>query len=312
MNLNTGTSWVSAAGLGALLLAGPALPLADAQITVQFGRGQNRLEGQRYDTMRRLAHYLDQAAQTAARAAADTAQERNGVNRQRFLWAINDFARQTRSFHERLDQYGNSPWYVADEVAALDQRARQVSSQIRGANAFRETYADWGEAVNALNLMHRSLAGQDVRVPSPERRAYQPFDDDYRDRDGRPGEDVDSADRNGYVTGSALRQFRRLANDLNAEVERAVSAAQDGPDPSDRGNRSLNDLRAFAQGTSDLSQSSGADSLNSREVGSIVSQLMSDARRNDRSARARNEDPLVEWASSVRQLEQMAALVRYQ
>jgi hypothetical protein len=314
MNRNDNTSWLSAAGLSTLLLAGPALPLARAQVTIQFGRGEHRLEGQRFTTMRQLAHQLDEAAQQAARVAGDTAQERNGRMRQRFLWAINDFARQARSFHERLDQYGNSPWDVADEVAALDQRARQVNDQIRGANAFPETYDDWAEAVNALNLMNRSLGGQDVTVPSGERRAYPPFDDRYRYSDGRHVEDVPAppipGNRDGYLTGGPLRELRRLAGNLNVELERAVADAEENPSRSDRGSRSLAELRSFAQRTSDLNRSSDADALNPQQIGPIVSQLLDDARQNERSAR--NAIPLVEWQPSIRLLEQMASIVQYQ
>jgi hypothetical protein len=310
MNLKSKTSWLSAAGLGALLLTGPAAPPASAGITIRFGRGDNRLEGQRFRTMRALAHRLDEAAQKAASVAGDTAQERNGRMQQRFLWAINDFARQARSFHERLDQYGNQPWDVADEVEALSQRARQVNSQIRGAHAFPETYDDWAEAVNALNLMTRSLGGQDVAIPPAERRAYQPFDEGYRYSDGRHIQGFGgSGDQAGYVTGTPLREFRRLANSLNVQSDRAVSAAEQSPD---RNNRSLADLRHFAQRTSDLNRSSGADALNPREIGPVVGRLMDDARQNDRSMRENSEFPRVEWAASIRLLEQMASIVQYQ
>lgn len=308
MNLNSKTSWVSAAGLGALLLVGPAVSPASAGVTIRFGRGENRLEGQRFTTMRGLAHRLDEAAQKAARVAGDTQEERNGRMRQRFLWAINDFARQARSFHERMDQYGAAPWDVADEVEALGQRARQVSSQLRGANAFPETYEDWAEAVNALNLMNRSLGGQDVAIPPAERRAYQPFDEHSRYNDGRHVEGFGGpGDRGGYVTGPPLREFRRLANSLNVESDRAVSLAEQGPD---RGNRSLAELRRFARRTSDLSRSTGADALDPREIGPVVDRLMDDARQNDRSMREGGDFPRVEWAASIRLLEQMASIVQ--
>ena len=280
MNLNGRMSWLSAAGLGGLLLAGPAVPPARAQISVRFGTSESRLEGQRFTTMRGLAHHLDEAAQRAARVAGDTQQERNGRMQQRFLWAINDFARQTRSFHERLDQYASSPWDVADEVAALDQRARQVNTQIHGANAFP---------------------------------AYQPFDEHSQYRDGRHVESThDSGDRNSYVTGTALREFRRLANSLDAELEREVSVAEQGLSQPYRSNRSLADLRAFAQRASNLNESSRADALNPREVGPVVGRLMDDARQNDRSRRENNEFASIEWAPSIRLLEQMASIVQSQ
>jgi len=313
MSLNGKTSWLSAAGLGALLLVGPSVACASAAKT-RFGRGDNRLEGQRFRTMRELAHRLDEAAQRAARVAGDTADERNGRMRQRFLWAINDFARQARSFHERLDRYSNSPWDVADEVAALGERARQVNSQIRSANTFRETYQDWAEAVNALNLMNRSLGGQEVAIPPADRHDYQPFNERSRYSDGRHVEDFgDLGSPDGYVTGSPLREFRRLANSLNAETDRAVSAAERSPsNPSDRDRRSLAGLRDFAQRASDLNRSSGADALNPREIGPVVGHLMDDARRNDRDMRESNAFPRVEWAASIRLLEQMASIVQYQ
>ena len=224
MNLKSKTSWVWAAGLGALLLAGPA-DLTAQGITIRFGRDKP-LEGQRFTTMRGLAHRLDEAAQKAAFGAGDTQEERNGRMQQRFLWAINDFARQARSFHERLDRYQNTPWDVADEVNALGQRARQVSSQLRGARAFPETYDDWAYAVNTLNLMNRSLAGENVPMPA-ERHAYQPFDENSRYSDGRHAQGFEGpGDRNAYVTGPPLREFRRLASSLTQESDRAVTAAE--------------------------------------------------------------------------------------
>jgi hypothetical protein len=307
MILNSKISWMSAAGLGALLLAGPAVAPARAGITIRFGRGEHRLEGQRFTTMRALAHRLDEAAQKAARVAGDTEEERNGRMRQRFLWAINDFARQARSFHERMDQYGTSPWDVADEVEALGQRARQVSSQLRGANAFRETYEDWAEAVNALNLMNQSLGGQDVAITPAERQAYQPFDEHSRYNDGRHVQGfAGPGDR--YVTGPPLREFRRLANRLSVESDRVVSVAEQG---NDRG-RSLGELRRFARRTSDLSRSTGADALDPREIGPVVDGLIDDARQNDRGPREGGDSPRVEWAASIRLLEQMASIVQYQ
>ena len=68
------------------------------------------------------------------------------MGRPAILLGINDFARQTRSLHKRLDRYGVSPWDVSDEVAALNQRARSVNAQIRSAQAFQNSYDDWADA----------------------------------------------------------------------------------------------------------------------------------------------------------------------
>lgn len=313
MNLNSNTAWLSAAGLGALLLTGPAVAPVAAQVTIRFGRGEHRLEGQRFTAMRQLAHHLDEAAQKAARGAGDTPRDQDRAMRRRFLWAINDFARQTRSFHERLDQYSSSPWDVADEVAALDQRARQVSRQIRGAGAFPETHQDWAEAVNALRLMNRSLAGQNVVLPSPDRRAYQPFDERQRYSDGRHVDGFGEAqEADGYVTGAALRDFRRLANSLDTETDRMVSLAEQSPNQSERGDRSLADLRQFSEQASDLNRSSDADTLSSREIGPVVGRLIDDAQKTDRRMRDGNVFPRVELAASIQLLEQMASIVQNQ
>ena len=111
-----------------------------------------------------------------------------------------------------------------------------------------------------------------VMIPTVERRAYQPFDERHQYSDGQHFDGPGGAgDRDGYVTGNPLREFRRLASSLNVESARVVSVAERSPNNSDRGNRSLGELRQFAQRTSDLNRSSGAESLNAREIGPINS-----------------------------------------
>ncbi len=311
MNFKNKTSWLSAAGLGTLLVAGSAVPAA-SQASIQFGRGDRRIEGQRLTTMRALAHRLDEAASTAAMSAEDTPQERNGRMKQRFLWAINDFARQARSLHERLEEYGDSPWDVADEVNALNQRATQVNNQIRGANAYRETYQNWADVISTLNLMNRSLRGQNVSLPVDRDHRYAPFDENTRYNDGRHYDgygDTTPYRRDGYVTGNELRDFRRLANSLNVESIRLMAVAEDGANPNERGNRAYNDLRRFAQRSADLSRTSTGDALNSRETAAVVAQMLDDARQYDRTMREGNAFPRVEWATTIRILEQMNAVM---
>ncbi|MEO8502002.1 MAG: hypothetical protein ABI565_13875 [Vicinamibacteria bacterium] len=313
MNLHNTTSWLSAASLGALLTIGSTVPAHSQGVSIQFGRGDRRIEGQRYTTMRGLAHRLDEAAQTAARVAGDTPQERL---QRRFLWMINDFARQAQSFHQRMEQYGNEPWDVADEVADLNQRAHRVSSQLRTANAYRDTYRDWADVTSTLNLMNRSLRGQNVSLPPNGNRGYQPFDENSRYRDGRHYEGYGTTNdpyasgvREGYVMGNPLRDFRRLASSLNVETNRLVNVAERDSDPRDRGSRSMMDLRRFAQRASDLSRNSGGDAINSRDTGVVVGQMMDDARQNERVMREGNTFPKVEWNPSIRILEQMTTAV---
>ena len=309
MNFKNKTSWLSVAGLGTLLIAGSALPALSQGANRQYGRGDRRLEGQRFTTMRALAHRLDEASATAAQGAGDTAQERDGRMKQRFQWAINDFARQARSLHERLEQYGDSPWDVADEVQALNQRATQVNNQIRRAQAFRETYEDWAEVVRTLNLMNRSLAGQNVTLPPDRDDRYTPFDETTRYSEGRHYDGYGQPDawtRDGYLTGNSLRDFRRLANSLNVESIRLMVVAEQGASPNQRGDRAYSDLRRFAQRASDLSRTSTGEALNARETGAVVGQMLDDARQHERTMREGNAFPRVEWATTLRILEQLA------
>ncbi|MCM2257607.1 MAG: hypothetical protein NDJ94_18385 [Vicinamibacteria bacterium] len=307
MNLKNKASWLSAAGLGALLVTGSALPAA-GQNSGQYGR-ERRIEGQRFTTMRALAHRLDEAAATAARGAGDTDEERSGRMRQRFLWAVDDFARQARSLHERLERYSDSPWDVADEVQALNQRANQVNRQLRGARAFDDTHQDWAEVVTTLGLMNRSLRGRNVSLPVDRDDRYTPFDERTRFVDGRHYDsDGPGYDRDGYVTGTSLRDFRRLASSLNVESIRLLGVAERRGRSNDQGDRAYADLRRFAQQASDLSRRSG-DALNSREIGATVARMTTDARNNERSMRESGAQPRVEWAASILILEQMANAV---
>lgn len=309
MNLMNKASWLSAAGLGVLLVTGAALPVA-GQSSGQYGR-ERRIEGQRFTTMRALAHRLDEAAATAARGASDTEEERSGRMRQRFLWAVDDFARQASSLHERLERYGDSPWDVADEIQALNQRANQVNRQLRGARAFSETHQDWAEVVTTLGLMNRSLRGQNVSLPADRDYRYTPFDERTRFRNGRhyeadrPGYGRDrDRDRDGELTGTSLRDFRRQANTLNVESIRLLSVAERRGRSNDQGERAYADLRRFAQQAADLSRRRG-DALDSRETSAIVARMMAEARDNERSVRDSGAQPRVEWAASILILEQM-------
>jgi hypothetical protein len=160
--------------------------------------------------------------------------------------------------------------------------------------------------------MNRSLGGADVTIPPAERRAYGPFDEHVRYSDGRHVEGFHADDQGEFVTGPPLREFRRLANNLTVETRNAVAAAERSSDRQDGGDRSLGDLRRFARRASDLSRSSEADSLERREVGPVVSDLMYDARQNDHRVAEGDLNPRIEWAASIRILEQMSSIVQHQ
>jgi hypothetical protein len=305
-------SLLSGAGLALLLVAGPGVSSATAGVTIRFGSSdRNRLEAERLETMRGLAHYLDEAAQNAARQVSDN---RGQGRDRRFVGSINDFARQTNSFHERMDSYQAQPWNVANEVGVLNQRASRVNQQIRNARVFRQTYDDWTEVLSVLQLMNRSLQGYDVQVPAPHREAYQPYERRSRYAEGRHHELAPDGDdsRGQFVTGSPLQEFRRLANILDVQSERVLSAAAQSSDRFELGDQFTADLRRFAQQAADLNQRGDAGSLDRREVELLVQQLLEDARQTDAGMRQSNVFPRVwtEWQDSIRLLEQMASLVQ--
>jgi hypothetical protein len=308
-------------GLTAALLA-VALPAASqtsattaqsrATAQAQYGRGDRRIDGQRLTTMRALAHRLDDAAEIAARTAGDTAAERNGRFRQQFLWAINDFARQAQSLHERLDRYGASPWDVADEVDALNLRARSVTTQLRTARAFPDTYEDWAQAQKALELMNAVLRGQTVIIPPVERRGYQPFDEGYQYRNGRHWPESSDGSHDGYLAGQDMINFRRLAESLTVAIGRLQTSVRQSANIPERMNRPLSDLRYFAQRAEDLNRTSNADVVNGREVFPIIDRMLQDARQSESDMRSSRDFPNAEWAPVIMVLEQMAAIVRIQ
>jgi hypothetical protein len=291
------------ASLGIVLVAATALP-AFSQVTIQFGRGNRRLEGDRLTTMRALAHRLDESARQVARSMWRNPEERTGTFGQRYTWAINDFARQARSLHERLDRYSASPWDVADEITALNARAREVNLQVRRSRAFANTYDDWTEAQNALTLMNRVLRGERITVPEVHRPGYQPFDEGYTYREGRHYQGLDDSRPNtGYVAGNRADEFRRLSESLVVEVDRLFTAAR-----SNAGDRGSSEIRYFSQRVADLDRLSGEEVLNARDLSVTVEGLLQDARRNGQSQPAGR----VDWSNTIRILEQMAAIVRVQ
>jgi hypothetical protein len=173
---------------GALALAGFALLLplaaassAGADIRIRFGTRERPLEGRRYETMRALAHYLDERAAYAAEQASD---ERRGDRRdRRFGDSVVRFSKQSRSFHERMDRYVDSPWDVPNEVGRLLEEARDVKGRIKDARISGETVEAWNDVLDVLDRMERVLAGEDVEVPSPHRRGWRDYDRDYRGYD---------------------------------------------------------------------------------------------------------------------------------
>ena len=316
-------------GGGAIYQATPA----SAQVSIQFrvGTPDRPLRGRQFETMRALAHYLDETASEALSVAGSNIRGRSRQTRQ-FLASLDDFARRSNSFHERMDNYETRPWDVPREVVALDRSARRVNDTIRRTRVYSDVADTWNNVLDALDRMKQLLAGQDVRVPPAHRRGgdyerdYGPFadsrnegrdhHDDGRDRDPRdqiaPNLLPPSAD-GGFLAGPRLQQYRELAHDLHTHVSRTLEmAGQVSRDDRDYSQDLFLSLQHFDTEIRTLHSRADSGQLDRRDMRPTLAHLLADARDTDRKLRENNVFPRIwdEWRQSIDILNQMSELVR--
>ena len=309
---------LGAASVVALALATGADP-ASAQTV--WGTYEQPLEGRRFETMRALAHYLDEAAQDVL-AGTVQARRRGTPADRRYITAVRDFARQAESFHTRMDDYSVSQFDVTDEVDYLTARARRVNQLVRRGSAYQGTYDDWNTVTDTLGRMRRVLNGEDVEVPAAHDE-YGDYDRDYGylGRGGNADRGTVTTDRTdtyggtysgAALTGARLQQFRELAQQLDTSARQTLTAAERNAPNNDRARSILADLRHFAEQARSLHDRSDANDVAPREIGGIVDHLREDARladRNMRDARAFS-DAWDEWSRTIDVLNRMANLMR--
>jgi len=304
-----------AASAGVLLL-GPALQTASAQQTIRYGDRQRPLEGNRYETMRALAHYLDETAQDALQTAiGDGRGNGRGFSRS-IVPQLRDFARRADEFHRLMDDYEATRFDIPPRVNDLMTRARRVNERLASTYAGQNTQEDWNNVIDVLNRMKRLMAGQNVEVPMAH-GGFEDYDRDYGPfRDARGGV-ARTGDTGGSVIGlrgNQLEEFRRLAHELDTNALRAHQIAETNPvNYTDRQQQFLADLRRFAERTRDVHNRADADVVNPREIGPIVNDLLRDARETDRSLRETRVFPQVwdQWSRTIDVLNRMAEVVRY-
>jgi hypothetical protein len=286
-----------------------------------WGTYDQPLEGRRFETMRALAHYLDEAAQDAL-AGTVQARRRGTPADRRYITAVRDFARQAEAFHTRMDDYGVSPFEVPDEVDFLTVRARRVNQLVRRASTYQATYEDWNSVIDTLGRMRRALNGEDVEVPAAHDE-YGDYDRDYGylgrggnvDRGTVTTGRTDTYDRTypaAALTGARLQQFRELAHQLDTSAGQTLAAAERSAPNNDRARSILADLRHFAEQARSLHDRSDANEVAPREISGTIDHLLEDARladRNMRDARAFS-DAWDEWARTIDVLNRMASLMR--
>ena len=289
------------------------LSAASASPQVVSGTYEQPLEGRRYETMRALAHYLDEAAQDALAGVVEARRRGTPADR-RYIAGVRDFARRAEDFHQRMDDYEAQAFDIPDEVDYLTARARRVNQQLRQARVYSNTYDDWTNVVEVLNRMRRLLNGENVEVPP----AHDEYGDYNRDYGSLRGGGTSGRDNPGYDTGGStlrgarLQQFRELAHQLDTNATRALQAAERNASNSDRARTILADLRHFADQARDLHGRADANEVATRDIQPIVTHLLEDARLADRSMRDSRvySDAWDEWGRTIDTLNQMADLLR--
>jgi hypothetical protein len=282
--MRTKTLFLVATGAAGVLL-GAWLPAASAE--TPYGTRDRPLEGQRYETMRGLAHHLGETARGALEGATNDAQRETSSSDDRFLSSIRSFARGADDFNRMVDSYRTLPFEVPAQVDALTTLAHQVNDRIRAARALENTYDDWDAILDVLNRMGVLLGGGDVAVPAAHVVAA--------------------------LSGSALQEFRQLAQDLDISATEAHGRAKrDVGDYPSRGQQFLGELYYFEVQSRDLHGRADAAQVNPQQIGPAVDRLLEEARQADRRMRDARVFTSV-WDDSGRTitiLRRMANLVR--
>lgn len=291
-----------------VVLLGPAVPIVSAQTTV-YGTRERPLEGRRYETMRALAHYLDETAQSTLDSFTEAARRRS--SERRVLPQVQDFARRAASFHSQMDNYEATRRDVPPQVNDLLTRARRINGRLNSTYIARSTREGWTEVIEVVDRMKRVVAGENVEVPMAH-GDLEDYDRDYGMFGGvRRAEGGGSAFD---LTGARLEEFRSLAHDLDQNALRSHQIAETNrANYTARQQEFLTDLRRFAERAHEVHVRADAGRVDPREMAPIVSRLLQDARDTDRSLRDTRVFPEVwdQWGQTIGVLNQMAELVRY-
>jgi len=273
------------ATVAAGVFLGPSVQAASAETL--YGTRDRPLEGRRYDTLRALAHRLDETARGAVEGAADDAQRRPSSSDARFLSSVRAVALGAGDFERMVDSYQTSPFDVPAQLDDVTTRAQRANDRIRSARALESTYDDWDAMLDVLQRMRLLLAGRDVDVPAAHVAAA--------------------------LSGSRLQEFRQLAQDVDSSAKRAhTRAKRDVGDYPQRGEQFLGELNYFAAQSRDLGSRANAAQVDPQQIGPIVDRLLAEARQADRRMRDARVFTSV-WDDSGRTitiLNRMASLVR--
>jgi hypothetical protein len=288
---------------GLLLFVTAVTPAA----AYQTQRERNRIESRSYQVIRVLARELDGRADDILQKARRSARGEDAEQR-RWLDNVQHFAQESRAFHERMDGYEETPVDMDKDVAYLEKEATTLGNRLRRNGFFPDTYDDFRQAEDVLGRMQRAARGEDVPVSTAEGAGWDPREHGVPRRS-------DPGDTAGVpLTGDRLREFRRLADDLDETAVRAHELAdRDSMDFRGR-EQHAEELRHFAGETHGLAlRARRSDRLDLDDVAATVNHLLEDARRTlELLQRSDAPQPLVrEWEGTLRILEPMSRMVRY-
>lgn len=295
------------------LLVGAAVSVAsgaEAQVSLefQFGTRDRPLRGRQFETMRALAHYLDETAQDTSRSAAESLPRRSRAT-QRVLESLNSFARRAAAFHERMDTYESNPWDVPREVVALDRSARRVNDTLQRTPLYADVADGWNGVVDVLDRMRQLLAGQDVQVP-PAHGQGRDYDRDYAPFN--PGNSRSLGGDASYLGATELGQFRRLMHELDVHVSNAHELAEQSGREDQLAQELFLEIHHLNDVVSALHQRTDSGQLDRRELAPAIHHILEDSQSVNRKMRQSGVLRSVwgEWQQSLDILGQLAEAVR--
>ena len=296
------TGLLAVAAVGVLLIGeGATKPVFAQSGQFRIGTGNHPLAGRSFETMRALSHYLDQLAEHAATEAQDDAHHGN-AGEAAAIAAITSFANQSADFHERMDEYLDSPWDLPTEVQDLDRQARTVNNRLRRGHFAEHVTSDWYQVLDTLDRMKRVLYGQDVDVPITR---YQ--GGDYR-RDYRPFFQLNFPGGSFSIEGSNLNAVKRDLHDLDARVTRAHEVAEAAMSGGSNANqRFFERIHAFSDRVDQLHRFSDVDRIDAGDLRPVLESLSTEARDVDRALRQARAIPEVwdEWEAVLQTLDRL-------
>jgi hypothetical protein len=258
------------------------------------------LSGSRYETMRVLSGRLVDRLQATRDELRTTREAETEMS------TLGDLLERARRFRDSMENYGNPPRYIREDVNELDRMARDLEARTRDVRVSTRAYDNWRGALDVLDRMQRLLAGQDVDIPpasGPPSGSTSPTYPTYPSTGGSYG----------ALTGATLEDFRRVAHEVLVRGTLARDTAErSGTIYNDSDRRLLSDLTYFLSSARDLDSRASATTVDRRDVRPLVERLSDEARRLDSALRSSNafSRSWSDWAEVMRLVQRLMELTR--